>query len=125
MLRTPPRPICDPQVGFNIFLVLSVLEAFSFRLRKISFETNATSVKPRSAPLGKVRKVLYTKKPSSYRGTGEVGPWRIKRRKEKPILLADVVFILQPRLGDIDNNLTSQMDKKIGMLEEVWRKRIR
>lgn len=56
--------------------------------------------------------MLYTKKSSSYWGTGEVGPWRIKRCEEKPILLANVVFILQPRLRDIDNKLTSQKDKK-------------
>lgn len=56
--------------------------------------------------------MLYTKKPSSYWGTGEVGLWRIKRCEGKPILLASVVFILQPCLRDTDNKFTFQMEKK-------------
>ncbi|KAF2985653.1 hypothetical protein EK904_012188 [Melospiza melodia maxima] len=35
-------------------------------LERPVLKRNYTSVKPRSAPLSKVRKVLYTKKPSSY-----------------------------------------------------------
>lgn len=84
------------------------------RLRKTSFETKLYICEALFRAVKQGAESALHKEIIFLLGTGEVGPWRIKRCEEKPTVVPNAVFILQPRLKDIDNKLTSQMDKKSG-----------
>lgn len=113
-LRTPPRPIYDPQVGFIIFLVYSVSEALSARAREAPFPNETID---RCRPFRAARQgaqSAHTKEPPP----GGSGVRAAGRAPRSPSLTA-----LRQRLTDVGAELNRGRPKN-GDVVGAGRKRI-